>query len=52
MLQTTTKIVKDGPRRFVSITTTTDTSKPKCWVEGHEYKFNSEVIVEKLICVQ
>ena len=29
---------------IVHITRTVDINKPKVWVKGHEYKFNSELI--------
>lgn len=34
---------KDGPGFEVLWKKTTDTSKPKIWVEGFEYKFNSDI---------
>lgn len=40
-------MVKDGVKENYYLKTV-DVSKPKCWVEGFEYKFNSDI---KLIAI-
>ncbi len=42
-IHTQTTFEKNG-KRFRRITREIDMMKPKCWVEGHEYKFNSKII--------
>jgi hypothetical protein len=47
-MKTVKQIVKDGPRNHIEITTVIDESKPKCYVVGHEWKFNSTISMEKI----
>ena len=43
-----TKIERNG-NQVLRITTDVDESKPKCWIEGHEYKFNTEIVAVEVI---
>lgn len=43
MITATNTFVRDG-NKYLEIIREVDTSKPKCWVDGHEYKFNSTLI--------
>lgn len=40
---------KDGPYQRKYYRRITDTSKPKCWVEGFQYHFNNKI---ELICIE
>lgn len=39
----TTKTERNG-NQILKITKEVDESKPKCWIEGHEYRFNSNIV--------
>ena len=38
-----TTIERNG-NQVLKITKQIDETKPKCWIEGREYKFNSEIV--------
>lgn len=40
---------KDGPYQRKYYRRQTDNSKPKCWIEGFQYHFNSRI---ELMCVE
>lgn len=43
----TTFVRNDGPYQRIYYRRHTDITKPKCWVEGFEYRFNS--LVERVV---
>jgi len=42
------EIVKDGIG-FLLLKWSIDTTKPKCYKEGHSYKFNSELVERSIL---
>lgn len=42
-IQTQVCVVKNGPQ-IHRLIYEVDTLKPKCWVDGYQYKFNSRLI--------